>query len=135
MYLLDTNMLTYFFKGMGGVAQRMYAHPVNLLFVPSVAVLEIEYGLGASSRPDKHRAQLDWVLRTFQIADVNTQAAQAAGHARRLLEKAGTPIGTYDLLIAGIALANRFIVVSRNTREFEGVPGLRVENWFSESNL
>jgi tRNA(fMet)-specific endonuclease VapC len=49
------------------------------------------------------------------------------------LQKSGTPIGTYDLLIAGIALANRYIVVTRNTREFERVAGLKVENWFDEN--
>lgn len=129
MYLLDTNTLVYFFKRQGGVAERLYAHPSNLVYVPSVAILEIEFGLGASSRPEKHRAQLDWVLRTFQIAALDADAARAAGHLRRLLADAGTPIGTYDLLIAGIALANRFIVVTRNTREFERVAGLRFENW------
>ena len=129
MYLLDTNMLTYFFKRQGGVAERIYAHPNKLLFVPSVAILEIEFGLGASAAPQKHRAPLDWVLQHFSIAGLDANAAQAAGHIHHVLEKAGTPIGTYDLLIAGIALANRFIVVTRNTREFERVPGLRIENW------
>lgn len=130
MYLLDTNILSYFFKGQGGVAARLHAHPPQLLHVPSVAVLEIEFGIAASSRPDKHRAQLDWVLRNFHIANLDAQAAQAAGVVRHQLEKVGTPIGTYDLMIAGIALANRLIVVSRNTREFERVPGLKVENWY-----
>lgn len=132
MYLLDTNILAYFFKRQGGVAERIYAHPSNLLHVPSVAIFEIEFGLGASAKPEKHRPQLDWVLRTFHIADFDANAAQAAGHIRHVLQKAGTPIGTYDLLIAGIALANRYIVVTRNTREFERVPGLRVENWYEE---
>lgn len=132
MYLLDTNILAYFFKRQGGVAERMYAHPSNLLHVPSVAIFEIEFGLGASATPEKHRPQLDWVLRTFHIADFDANAAQAAGHIRHVLQKAGTPIGTYNLLIAGIALANRYIVVTRNTREFERVPGLRVENWYQE---
>ena len=130
MYLLDTNILSYFFKRQGGVAERIYAHPPKLLYVPSVAILEIEFGLGASSAPEKHRTQLDWVLRNFSIAGLDAEAAQAAGHIRSILEKAGTPIGTYDLLIAGIALANRYIVVTQNTREFERVPGLRVENWY-----
>jgi tRNA(fMet)-specific endonuclease VapC len=133
MYLLDTNILTYFFKQQGGVAQRMYAHPPALLHVPSVAILEIEFGIGASSKPEKHRPQLDWVLRTFHIAHLDADAAQAAGHIRHVLQKSGTPIGTYDLLIAGIALANRYIVVTRNTREFERVAGLKVENWFDEN--
>lgn len=129
MYLLDTNILGYFFQRQGGVAERIYAHPPQLLYVPSVAILEIEFGLGASSRPGKYRTQLDWVLNNFRIADLDAEAAQAAGHLRHVLEKAGTPIGTYDLLIAGIALARHLIVVTRNTREFERVPGLRVENW------
>ena len=133
MYLLDTNILTYFFKAQGGVAERLHAQPLQLLHVPSVAVLEIEFGIAASSKPDKYRAQLDWILRNFHITSLDASAAQAAGVVRHHLEKAGTPIGTYDLMIAGIALANRLIVVSRNTREFERVPGLKVENWYDPS--
>jgi tRNA(fMet)-specific endonuclease VapC len=132
MYLLDTNILSYFFRGQGGVAERVHAHPSKLIYVPSVVILELEYGLYSSSKPEKHRAQIEWVKRTFQTVDLNTDAAQAAGHIRHVLEKAGKTIGTYDLLIAGIALANRFILVSRNTREFERVPGLRLENWYAE---
>ena len=46
------------------------------------------------------------------------------------MQQAGTPIGPYDLLIAGIAMAHNLIVVSRNVSEFSRVPGLRVENWY-----
>lgn len=130
MYLLDTNILSYFFRNQGGIPARLHAHPAKLIYVPSVAIMEMEFGLNGSSKPEKHRAQIDWTVRTFQIIHFDTDAAQAAGHARHILEKSGTLIGTYDLLIAGIALANRFIIVTRNTREFERVPGLRVENWY-----
>lgn len=117
MYLFDTPILNWFSRRHGGVAERIYVHPHQLLHASSVVILKTEFGLGASSRPGKHRVQLDWVLNNFRIADLDAQGAQVAGHLRHVREKADTPIGTYNLLIAGIALAQHFIVVTRNIRD------------------
>jgi tRNA(fMet)-specific endonuclease VapC len=130
MYLLDTNILSYFFKKQGNVVQRMHERPAHLMRVSSIVILEIEFGLHRSSNPTKHRTQLDWILRHFTIAPFDADAAQATGLLRHTLEAAGQPIGTYDLFIAGTALAHNLTLVTRNTREFERVPGLKIENWY-----
>ena len=66
----------------------------------------------------------------FDCISLHIDAAQQAGQVRAHLRKLGTPIGEYDLLIAGIALANKLTVVTHNTREFRRVPGLQVEDWY-----
>jgi tRNA(fMet)-specific endonuclease VapC len=66
----------------------------------------------------------------YEVLPLDYASAKAAGKLRHTLEAAGTPIGLVDQLIAGIALANDLTVVTRNTREFARVPGLRVENWY-----
>lgn len=66
----------------------------------------------------------------FDCVDLEFHSAQQAGQVRAHLRKLGTPIGEYDLLIAGMALANKLIVVTHNTREFSRVPGLQVEDWY-----
>ncbi len=66
----------------------------------------------------------------FDCIGLGIESAQQAGRLRAHLKKLGTPIGEYDLLIAGIALANKLTVVTHNTREFSRVPGLQVEDWY-----
>jgi tRNA(fMet)-specific endonuclease VapC len=63
------------------------------------------------------------------ILDFTTEDARAAAEVRTSLEGRGTPIGSFDTLIAGQALARDLTLVTRNRREFERVDGLRVEDW------
>ena len=66
----------------------------------------------------------------LEVLPLDYPSAKAAGLLRSSLEGKGNLIGPYDLLIAGIALAHNLTVITRNTREFARVPGLRVENWY-----
>jgi tRNA(fMet)-specific endonuclease VapC len=63
------------------------------------------------------------------VLDFDKEDAQQAGEVRALLASNGTPIGAYDVLIAGQAVARNLILVTHNTREFGRVPGLRLEDW------
>ena len=69
-------------------------------------------------------------MRVYEVPPLDYASAKAAGVLRHSLELAGTPIGLVDQLIAGIAIANNLTVITRNTREFARVTGLRVENWY-----
>lgn len=66
----------------------------------------------------------------FDCIGLDVESAQQAGKVRAHLRKMGTPIGEYDLLIAGIALAHKLTVVTHNTRVFGRVPGLQVKDWY-----
>jgi tRNA(fMet)-specific endonuclease VapC len=130
MFLLDSNILIHLFRGAGRVAENMAQRPANDICIPTPALFELEYGTAKSSRPAQQRAQIDRVVRTFGIVPLDYPSARMAGVLRDSLESAGSPIGPYDLLIAGIALAHKLTVVTRNVREFSRVPGLAVENWY-----
>ncbi len=67
----------------------------------------------------------------FGCIDLGIDSAERAGQLRASMRLAGMPIGEYDLLIAGIALANKLTVVTHNTREFSRVPGLQLEDWYA----
>ena len=71
----------------------------------------------------------EFLAKGFKILDFTANDAQAAGRIRAELKKAGTPIGAYDLLIAGQALARNLVLVTANTREFGRVHGLKFEDW------
>jgi len=130
MYLLDTNTLIYFFKRQGKVEQHLKTIPKSQIHVPAVVWFELEYGLLRSSKPEQRRQLLQLTQNTYGSVPFDQACAKVCAGIKHALQTAGTPIGHYDLLIAGTALANNFTVVTRNTREFERVPGLKIENWY-----
>jgi tRNA(fMet)-specific endonuclease VapC len=130
MYLLDSNILIYWLKGQGKVAQNLQIKSPQHIKVPAPALFELEYGTAKSQKPQLQRDFIDTVVLKLEILALDYPSAKAAGLLRSSLEGKGNLIGPYDLLIAGIALANNLTVITRNTREFARVPGLRVENWF-----
>lgn len=130
MYLLDSNILIYWFKGLGNVARNIERHPAHTIKIPTPALFELEYGTAKSAKPQQQRLKIDQVMRCFEIMPLDYASAKQAGLLRGSLEGQAATIGPYDLLIAGIAIANQFIVVTRNQREFARVPNLKVENWY-----
>lgn len=130
MFLLDTNALIYAFKGQGRYRERIDATDPALLHISSVSLFEIEFGLARSNNPAPMRLFIEDSRQRHVWLQLDHTSAIRAGQLRQALSETGTPIGPYDLLIAGTAIAHNLIVVTRNTREFARVPGLRVENWY-----
>lgn len=130
MWVLDTNTLIYFFKGEGQVAEQLLAHTPKDIGIPSIVLYELQVGIAKSSSPDKRTRQLAELTKVVQALPFHQREATAAAHIRATLEREGQPIGPYDTLIAGTALAHGAILVSRNTREFSRIQDLRVEDWY-----
>jgi tRNA(fMet)-specific endonuclease VapC len=98
--------------------------------LPSVVVYELVYGAGRAQAPRKLRQGLESLLETARILPFGAVEARTAARIRLDLEKSGAPIGPLDLMIAATALGQRGILVTRNTREFGRVDGLRHEDWY-----
>ena len=130
MYVLDTNTLSYFFRGEGRVAEHLSDVSPSDIVIPAIVLFEIEAGIARSDHAGRRRAQLDEAVSTIQVVPFGRDEARSAARIRADLELAGKPIGPYDVLIAGTALANGATLVTRNTKEFRRVPGLAVENWY-----
>jgi tRNA(fMet)-specific endonuclease VapC len=96
--------------------------------VSAVVMHELYYGAFKSERRDRNLALVD-ALR-FEVLPLDTEDARHAGEVRAMLAARGTPIGAYDILIAGQALARGLTLVTRNLREFERIPELSLENWY-----
>ena len=130
MYVLDTNTLIYFFKGMGSVADNLLSKKPADIGIPAIVLYELELGIAKSAAPKKRAMQLDKLIDTVQILGCSTPEAKASAQIRATLEKQGTPIGPYDTLIAGTALANQGTLVTHNTGEFKRIKKLAVEDWY-----
>jgi len=130
MYVLDTNTLIYYFKGMGQVAERLLGHPPRDIAIPSIVLYELEVGLAKSTAPEKRRQQLETLIGLVSVLPLGAEEATSAANVRAALEAAGTPIGPMDTLIAGTTLAHQGTLVTHNTKEFSRVDGLQVVDWY-----
>jgi tRNA(fMet)-specific endonuclease VapC len=128
---LDTNSLIYFFKGLGRVGEHLRQTPPREVGVPSIVIYELEVGIAQSTKPESRRRALGALLEIATVLVFDEAAARAAASVRFALEKAGTPIGPLDTLIAGTAIAHSAVLVTHNTREFARVPGLKIVDWYS----
>ena len=131
MYVLDTNTLIYFFKGMGKIAERLLDTPPKEISLPGLVVYELEVGIAKSTFPEKRTQQLADLLSLVNILPFGLPEAEFAAQIRVALEKRGQLIGPYDTLIAAIALANQAVLITHNTKEFGKIGDLQIEDWFS----
>ena len=129
-YLLDTNTCIRYINGRAPQIQsNMNRKSYADVAVSTISRGEMFYGSAKSQTPERSRAKQDDFLRHFDSLSFDEDAAEEYGGIRAYLERRGTPIGRHDMLIAAIARANGLIVVTHNTREFERIPGLNVEDW------
>jgi tRNA(fMet)-specific endonuclease VapC len=130
-YLLDTNTVIHLFKSAGAVRWHMAQQKDQDIKLCTPVLWELWTGALKSQSPASQLARLELIQARFDTLSFDPPAAEAAAHIRTALETQGTPIGPVDTLIAGVALAHHLTLVTRNTREFERVPGLAVQDWFT----
>lgn len=129
MWMLDTNICSYLLRQRPAhVLARFYAAPLDDLRLSAIVAAELRYGAMRLNSP-KFSVQLEKWLSLQQILPWPDKATLVYGRIRADLEKQGTSIGNMDLLIAAHALAEDAVLVTNNTREFQRVAGLKLENW------
>jgi tRNA(fMet)-specific endonuclease VapC len=133
MYVLDTNTLIYFFKGVSNVVDNLLDKTPNEIGIPSIVVYELEVGIAKSTSPRKRIRQLEEVTSLIKILPFTEREARMSAKIRANLEKKGTPIGPYDLLIGGTARTHRATLVTHNTKEFGRIVKLQLEDWFTHA--
>lgn len=129
MYLLDTNAVISAMKGQQSMVTRIRAQRPQDVFVSSVVLHELYYGAFRSERTEANVDRVDALQ--FQTLDFDAEDARKAGEIRAQLAASGSPIGPYDVLIAGQALSRGLTLVTGNLREFQRIAALRVEDWES----
>ncbi|MDZ7753648.1 MAG: type II toxin-antitoxin system VapC family toxin [Gammaproteobacteria bacterium] len=130
-YLLDTNIISDLVqRPKGQVASRIAEVGEDSICTSIVVAAELCYG-AAKSDSKQLSERVDLLLSALEILPLEAHADQRYAEIRHHLTRQGTPIGPNDLLIAAHALAADLTLVTANTREFERVPSLRVENWLS----
>lgn len=126
-YLLDTNAVIALLKGHPGFLARLRRHRPADFAMPSIVMHELFYGAYKGRQVARNLERVQALQ--FQVLDFDREDAQRAGELRALLSAAGTPIGPYDVLIAGQAWARGLTLVTHNMREFRRIAHIRIEDW------
>ncbi len=127
-YLLDANAVIGLLNDAASrLAQRARREKPADVAISAIVAHELFYGAFKSRRVTHNVALVDALQ--FVVLDFDKEDARQAGKIRALLASMGTPIGPYDVLIAGQAMARNMVLVTSNADEFARVPGLRLEDW------
>jgi len=131
-YLLDTNTISEAIKKSNGkIARKLFRLKPGSFAISAVVACELEYGL--EKRPSERLSrQVRQTLKSIRVLDFPSAAASNYGAIRAYLEGIGKPISGNDMLIAAHAIHANLTLVSDNVKEFERVPGLKLENWLRE---
>ena len=128
-YLLDTNICIHVLKHKPAAARDRFNRHAAHLCTSSVVIAELLYGAEKSSRPDDNRDSVEAFATRLEVIPFDQRAATHYGVIRAALEREGMPIGPYDLMIAAHARSLGLTLVTNNTKEFQRVPGLLLEDW------
>jgi tRNA(fMet)-specific endonuclease VapC len=129
-YLLDTNTVIYFFKGLGNISKNLLTTPPNQIAIPTIVLFELELGIQKSKSPKKFKGNLKEFTSAVSLVALGEEEARSAAKVRARLENKGLPIGPYEILISGCALANNLILVTHNVKEFSRIKDLKLEDWY-----
>lgn len=128
-YMLDTNICIYTIKNKPQKVREAFYQHYGQLCISSVTLMELIYGAEKSANLKKNLDIIEGFAARLEVMTYGFDAAVHTGQIRAELAKNGTPIGPYDSMIAGHARSLGMVLVTNNTREFERVLGLRLEDW------
>ncbi len=128
--MLDTNVCVDLLRGSAPhLSERLQQCQIGEVAISAITLAELQHGVFKSSNPQRNSEAVIGLCIPLKILPFDTVAAETYGQVRATLERAGTPIGPLDTLIAAHAQATGCTLVTNNEREFRRVTGLAVENW------
>jgi tRNA(fMet)-specific endonuclease VapC len=130
MYLLDTNICIFLIKKKNPLLIEKFKKNYNKgIFISSLTLAELEYGVENSEHTEKNRLSLIEFLTIFEILNFEQKDTKAFGIIKRDLRNSGKMIGAVDALLAAQSISRKLIFITNNTKEFERINNLRIEDW------
>lgn len=133
-HLLDTNVCIAVMRGNVNVCRELAARRPDDCAISMVTVFELFAGVFRCNDPAGEGRKVSDFLRPFHLLPFDWDSAVKSAEIRFQLEQAGNKIGPYDLQLSGQAIALDLTLVTHNTREFQRVAGLRIEDWQSDAS-
>lgn len=132
-FMLDTNICIFTIKNRPQSVREAFKQHHGQMCISAVTLMELIYGAEKSDLPARNLASIEGFAARLEVLNYDDAAAAHTGQLRAEQAKSGKPIGPYDQMIAGHARSKGLILVTNKLREFERVPGLRVEDWVISS--
>lgn len=130
-YILDTNVCISLLKGKGGVRNKVIEVGMENCYVSEITLAELYYGAAKSEQP-KHYSDVSFIEKYFGILPIRP-ALELFGRNRYELERIGHRLDDFDLLIGSTAIVNNLVVVTHNTKHFDRIPRIIIEDWETAS--
>jgi tRNA(fMet)-specific endonuclease VapC len=129
MYLLDTDILIYSLKSHKIVQQNLRRHLHDPIRISAVTLMELYYGAYKSQKVANNLAKIKTIENTLEIIPVSRELVEIFGVLKSDLEKVGTPLDDFDLILASTAMSHNLTIVTNNVKHFGRIDGLKMENW------
>jgi tRNA(fMet)-specific endonuclease VapC len=127
-YILDSDTLSYLARKIPSVVNQAAKVGLTNLCISTISELEVRTGLAIKNDPKLFLSVSD-LLGQFNIIAFDSKAAQESAKVRAFLRAIGKPSGNLDPLLAGHAISLGAVLVTNNTKHYENVPGLALDNW------
>ena len=128
-FMLDTNIAIHVIKRRPASALRIFNRNTGSLCISSITLAELMYGVEKSAKPEHNARQVQDFVSRLTVLEFGERAAGHYGDIRSNLERRGKIPGGNDLHIAAHARSEGLALVTNNSKEFDRVEGLRIENW------
>lgn len=130
-YMLDTNIAIYTIKNRPAEAREAFKAHDGQMCISTITLMELMHSAVASLAVEQNLRDIEGFAARLDVLPYDSKAAAHTGQLRAELKKMGRPIGAYDEMIAGHARSQGLVVVTNNIKQFDYVPGIRLENWVS----
>ena len=129
-FLIDTNILIYRLKNVGNVNDNFLKYKDKQMSVSVISYGELIFGAMKSKSVEKNLETVNDIKSIFPIIDINCDIMKTFGEIKAYIQKIGKPVDDMDLLISATAISNGMTLVTHNTKHFENIPNLKLEDWF-----
>lgn len=129
-YLLDTNICIYILKDKYGIREKVLDVSPKNCFISEITIAELFYGAAKSQRAE-HFKDIDHIINLFKVLPVYP-SLRLYGKLKAELEQKGQRIDEFDLLIGATSITNNMTMVTPNTKHFERITGIYLENWMEQ---
>lgn len=129
-YLLDTDTVIYYLKGRESVKQKIINAGLKGLSISIITLFELYYGAYNSKNVQKNIKRIEKLKNTITVLEIDDSMFHQFGKIKSVLRKSGREIGDFDLIIGITSLSKSLILVTNNTKHFQRIDGINIENWF-----
>ena len=135
MYLLDTNIVIYCLKGHEVVNKNLLSHLNDPINISVVTLMELYYGAYKSQKVESNLAKIKTLENSIEVIPLGKEVVEIFGIYKAKLERSGTSLDDFDLILAACAMTNNLVLVTNNTKHFKRIEGLKVTDWTSEKSI